>query len=208
MGFSRTLVCITMAWASLSHALTYQLLSTLAATNVSEPSAAEAMCHNLVRTHSNVSRQAFAMAGSSTAPDPPGQGCYFFCQVGKNTGVVPNVMSEIPWNGMCFSGNNVVVNRFGPWVKACPRVGWKSVRGTYAAASSWADPKAEAIVSTYYLLLRPMRHELRDAGRAEGFAKLKGTWLGAYFMAGFHLMDFALLPVQCPSTDMVEVTSS
>ena len=199
------MLLLTVALVALAPAATFtvgdasSLLSLLAAANVTDPSTAEALCRgDLSTVHANASREAFALAGSSTTPVPPAAGCYFFCELGKRTGLIPVIMSEIPWNGMCFSSDGKhVVNRFGPSGRACPRIGWKEVRGTCAAEQSWADPSAEAIVSNFNLILKPMRHELRDAGRASGFERLKGTWLGAYYMTGLHLMDFALLPVQC-----------
>ena len=172
------------------------LLSALAGVNVSDPLAAETLCRDdLARVEGNTSRAAFLMARNNATALP--SGCYFFCEIGKRSGLVPKVMSTIPWNGMCFSSDGGVINRFGPWGKACPRLGWKAIRGRAAVGPSLADPRADAIISRYDLALKPMRYELRDAGHAAGYAHLAGTWLGAYFMDGFELMWFAMLPVIC-----------
>ena len=46
----------------------------------------------------------------------------------------------------------------------------------------------------------PWRLQVRDAGNAKGFEGLRDTWLGSYFMAGLHVMNFVLLPVECAGT--------
>ena len=123
--------------------------------------------------------------------------CAQFCLLGKKTGPVRLVMSEIPWNGMCYEKGGTVVNRFGLWEKACPKYSFKECRGKYTDGPSLADPAHHAMVSIFPLLLKPMRHELRDAGRSEGYESLAGTFVGKYFMEGFPIVDFVIMPVKC-----------
>ena len=169
--------------------------------NRSQAESAQALCASpLASATEDMMHAGFlAAAPYASSPSQMPQGCYFLCIAGTAMRPLPKAANKIPWDGKCFHGNRSLVNKFGQAGHACASQ-VDGLKATYSRGSAWDDPTGGgAVVIEYHAPLAQMRDEVRDAGDAIGYRELRNTWLGRFYLAELHVLDFILMPVQCDS---------